>query len=66
MDLMELLEDCPKDEIIGDNLVKAYSKINSVLYKKIVCTVSGGYDSDIVVDICVKCDQNKKNRICMV
>ena len=60
MDLMELLEDCPKDEIIGDNLVKAYSKINSVLYKKIVCTVSGGYDSDIVVDICVKCDQNKK------
>lgn len=60
MTLDEILKTCPLDEIIGNNLVIAYSKINNSSYKKIVCTVSGGYDSDIVVDICVKCDRDKK------
>lgn len=60
MTLDEILDGCPVDEIIGDNLIRAYSKINSNRYKNIVCTVSGGYDSDIVVDICVKCDQHGK------
>lgn len=60
MELSEIIDTCPVDEIIGDNLIIAYSKINSILYRKIVCTVSGGYDSDIVLDICVKCDKDKK------
>lgn len=61
MELLDILLDgVPQDEIIGDNLVIAYSKINSPLYEKIICTVSGGYDSDIVIDICAKCDKNKK------
>lgn len=60
MELFEIIEAVPKDEIIGDNMVIAYSKINNPLYKKIICTVSGGYDSDIVVDICTKCDKDKK------
>lgn len=55
-----LINNCPKDNIIGDNLVIAWSKINSSSYKKILCTVSGGADSDIVVDICSKCDKDNK------
>lgn len=60
MELFEILENAPIDEIIGDNIVRAYAKINSPAYKKIICTVSGGYDSDIVIDICTKCDKEKK------
>lgn len=66
MELFEILEGIaavpgvPKDEIIGDNIVRAYAKINSPIYRKIICTVSGGYDSDIVIDICTKCDKEKK------
>ena len=55
-----LLEDCPRDSIIGNNLIKAWAKINSSLYNKIVCTISGGADSDIVLDICTKCDKDNK------
>lgn len=60
MELFEILADIPEDETIGNNIVLAYSKINNPLYKKIICTVSGGYDSDIVIDICTKCDKDKK------
>lgn len=60
MEIFEILENAPRNEVIGDNLVRAYSKINSPLYKKIICTVSGGYDSDVVIDICQQCDKDKK------
>lgn len=58
--LTELLDSCPKNQIIGDNLVRAWSKINSDKYEKIVCTISGGSDSDIMLDIVWKCDQGDK------
>lgn len=58
--LDELLKDCPTDEIIGNNLVIAWSKINSNKYQKIACSISGGSDSDILLDICYKCDKDKK------
>lgn len=58
--LERLLLDCPKDNIIVDNLVRAWAKINNPLYSKIVCTISGGADSDIVLDICTKCDKDNK------
>ncbi|MDF2505921.1 phosphoadenosine phosphosulfate reductase family protein [Clostridium sp.] len=60
MTLNEILEICPKDKIIVDNIIRAYSKINSSKYKKIVCTISGGADSDIVIDICTKMDNDNK------
>lgn len=56
----ELLQTCPKNQIIGDNLVRAWSKINSNKYEKIVCSISGGSDSDVMLDICTKCDKNNK------
>jgi len=58
--LIGLLENCPKNQTIGVNLVRAWSKINSDKYKKIVCSISGGSDSDVMLDICTKCDKDNK------
>ena len=58
--LDSLLRNCPKNQTIGNNLVRAWSKINSQKYKKIVCSISGGSDSDVMLDICWKCDKENK------
>lgn len=58
--LEELLNDCPRNQIIGDNLTRAWAKINSPLYSKIICGISGGSDSDIMLDIVWKCDKDNK------
>lgn len=58
--LEKLLKGCPKDNIIADNLIRAWRTINSPLYNKIVCTISGGADSDVVLDICTQCDKDNK------
>ena len=41
-DVWELLEGCPKNETIRDNLIKAWWKVNEPKYKKILCSISGG------------------------
>ena len=58
--LDELLDTCPRNQIIGDNLVRSWSKINSPKYKKIVCSISGGSDSDVMLDIVWRCDKDNK------
>lgn len=58
--LNELLDTCPKNQIIGDNLVRAWSKINDPKYEKIVCSISGGSDSDVMLDIVWRCDKDNK------
>ena len=58
--LFDLLEVMPKNQIVVDNLVRAWSKVNSPLYNKIICSISGGSDSDIMLDICTKVDKDKK------
>ena len=60
MTLEELIQNAPKNKTIGDNLIRAWSIINREKYNKIVCTISGGADSDIVLDICTKVDINHK------
>lgn len=56
----DLLKTCPKNQTIGDNLIRAWSKVNDKKYKKIICCVSGGSDSDIMLDIIWKCDIGSK------
>ena len=56
----ELLQDCPVNSVIGDNLIRAWSKINNDKYKKIACAISGGSDSDVMLDIVWKCDKDNK------
>lgn len=58
--LDELLDTCPRNQIIGDNLVRAWAKINSPRYQKIVCSISGGSDSDVMLDIVWRCDKDNK------
>lgn len=62
--LMEVLESFGdlKNQTIIDNIIIAWSKINSPLYKNIGCSISGGSDSDIMLDIVHKCDKDKKVR----
>ena len=50
-----------KDDInIVDSFVKADSVINNTNYKFILCSVSGGSDSDIMLDLIYRIDRNKK------
>lgn len=58
--IYDLLQDCPKNQTITDNLIRAWAKINSPQYKKIVCTISGGSDSDVMLDIVWRCDKDNK------
>ena len=62
LDLLELLtpENLPKNETIRDNFIKAYKIVNDPKYHNILCSISGGSDSDIVLDIIHKVDINRK------
>ena len=62
MDLLELLtsENLPKNEIVRDNFIKAYKIVNDPKYHNIMCSISGGSDSDIMLDIIHKVDINRK------
>ena len=61
MELEEILKTLPENnDIIKDNMIKAYTTINDPNYNKIFCSVSGGSDSDLILDICHKCDKDNK------
>ena len=48
-----------KNPTIGKAILTTYHKLNNCNYKKVLCSVSGGSDSDIVLDLLTKCDNNK-------
>lgn len=54
MTLLEILEKTKNNLIISDAFTKADSVLNHKDYKNIACSVSGGADSDIMIDICEK------------
>lgn len=54
--LNKLLDICPKNQTICDNIIRAWSIINNPKHNKILCSISGGSDSDIMLDIVWKCD----------
>lgn len=56
----ELIKDCPQNQVILDNLIRAWAIINSPKYKKILCSISGGSDSDIMLDIVWRCDKDNE------
>ena len=57
-DLAKLIKQAPNNEAIKKSITTAFEKIND--YEKILCSVSGGSDSDIIVDLCQKVE-NKGN-----
>ena len=48
-----------KNPTIGKTFITTYHKLNNCHYNKVLCSVSGGSDSDIVLDIVTKCDTDK-------
>lgn len=59
-DLTDLLESCPQNKTIKESLIKAYSVINDDKYKKVFCSVSGGADSDVMLDVLWRVDKDNK------
>lgn len=58
-ELNRLLDQC-KNPVIGKALMTTYQKINDINYNKILCSISGGSDSDIVLDLCHMMDNDNK------
>ena len=48
-----------KNPTIGKAFIATYHKLNICRYNKVLCAVSGGSDSDIVIDLVSKCDTYK-------
>ena len=58
MTLDKILEAAPSDKIIMESFVIANTKFRD--YEKILCSVSGGSDSDVLIDICEKLEYRDK------
>ena len=56
---LNLLLDTINNPVIGKSLLTTFHKLNYGGYKKVLCSISGGSDSDIVLDIVTKCDNKK-------
>ena len=56
--LEKTLSELPANTIIFDSFVKANSLVTSGKFKRIVVSVSGGSDSDLIVDIISKVSPN--------
>ena len=51
-----------KNFTVFDSFSKAYSVINNPKYQRIICSISGGSDSDVMLDLIYRCDKEHKVR----
>lgn len=58
-EVLDLYNDT-KNKTIINSIIKTWDVINNKGYNKILCSVSGGSDSDIMLDIIYKCDKDNK------
>ena len=59
MDLFEIIKNAPEEsQLITDSFVTTHANLKK--YTKILCSVSGGSDSDILIDLCQKFDESNK------
>lgn len=59
MELFEIIKNAPEgSQLITDSIVITHAKLRQ--YDNILCSVSGGSDSDILVDLCQKFDDSSK------
>ena len=56
---LNLLLDKINNPVIGKAILTTFHKLNYGGYKKALCSISGGADSDVILDIVSKCDNNK-------
>ena len=55
-------EDLPNNKEIFESFLVTKSKIDDINYENILVSISGGSDSDLMLDIVHKCDKGKKAR----
>lgn len=60
MNIHELMQKAEGNFAIFDGYAKAYSVLSR--HENIACSISGGSDSDIILDICARLDPEKKIR----
>lgn len=60
MTMDDILESTPKNKAIFESIISTKPKIENPCYKNIVCSISGGADSDIVLDLISKLDTEGK------
>lgn len=58
VELFEILESAPANLAIGDALVKCFHTVQT--HEKIVASVSGGADSDVMMDLLIRCGAKEK------
>lgn len=59
MELFDLIREAPEtSRLITESIVITHAKFKQ--YKKILCSISGGSDSDILLDLCQKLDESEK------
>lgn len=56
----KIMENIPNNETIYKSFIKTYNLINNSVYNKIICSISGGSDSDIILDLVKRCDIDNK------
>ncbi|SDA76898.1 Phosphoadenosine phosphosulfate reductase family protein [Lachnospiraceae bacterium G11] len=56
--LDDLIDEAPNDEIIKKSLTTTFQKLKD--YDKIICSISGGSDSDLIIDLCQQFDESNK------
>lgn len=58
--LMDVLLDSVNNLEVAESIVVSNSKINNPLYQNILCSVSGGSDSDVMLDLIYRVDKDHK------
>lgn len=58
--LIEIAKECPRNITIFKMIIKTWRTINNPDYKRIACKISGGSDSDIMLDLVWRCDKDNK------
>ena len=56
--LLEQAKECT--ETVKESIVKAWNIVNSDKYRRIFCSIAGGADSDVMLDMCMRIDKNHK------
>lgn len=56
--LEEIISNAPNNFVIKDALVKCYEEVQ--LHNRILCLISGGQDSDVMLDMMIRCGAKEK------
>lgn len=60
MDIEKIISEAPDNFVIRDALVKCFEIIQE--HNNICCSVSGGSDSDVMLDMMIRCGAKAKTK----